>query len=78
MRKRMGDCSRKRRFCFASNPAKAAFYAAHRSRRFARRFFNAEALPLSSETEASVLKASCVGVFCSTSSRNSGRGGDDV
>ena len=37
--RRLGDCSRRRRF--ALNPAKAAYYAAHRSRRFARRFFNA-------------------------------------
>jgi hypothetical protein len=33
-----GDCSRSRRF--ALNPAKAAYYAVHRSRRFARRLLN--------------------------------------
>jgi hypothetical protein len=36
-----GDCSRKRRFCFSQNPSKAAWYAADRSRRFARRFLQA-------------------------------------
>jgi hypothetical protein len=45
-RKRVaGDCSRKRRFCFASNSAKAVFYAAHRARRFARRLLNADPTP---------------------------------
>jgi hypothetical protein len=34
-RRAAGDCSRRRRF--ALNPAKAAYYAVHRSRRFARR-----------------------------------------
>jgi hypothetical protein len=37
--RRLGDCSRKRRFTL--NQAKAAYYAAHRSRRFARRCFSA-------------------------------------
>jgi len=45
-----GDCSRRRRFCFATNPAKAAFYAAHRSRRFARRFMKAEPTPFPGDT----------------------------
>jgi hypothetical protein len=35
--RRIGDCCRRRRLCFAENPAKAAYYAGHRARRFARR-----------------------------------------
>lgn len=38
-RRAAGDCSRRRRFDL--NPAKAAYYAAHRSRRFAKRFLDA-------------------------------------
>jgi hypothetical protein len=48
-----GDCSRKRRFCFARNPAKAAYYAAHRSRRFARRLLSTESSRLSDATTPS-------------------------
>jgi len=50
-RRAAGDCSRRRRF--ALNPAKAAYYAAHRSRRFARRFLNAvPSQPLDQKTGA--------------------------
>lgn len=40
--RRIGDCRRKRRLCFAENPAKAKYYARHRAARFARRFFGGE------------------------------------
>ena len=50
-----GDCSRKRRFCFTQNPAKAAWYAAHRSRRFARRFLQTD--PSSPSTSDSLWRS---------------------
>ncbi len=58
-----GDCSRKRRFCFVQNPAKAAYYAAHRARRFARRFLKAEsASPSELKPRGRLRMSSCCGL----------------
>jgi hypothetical protein len=49
--KRIGDTSRRRRF---ADPARQAWYALHRARRFARRFFG---MPVMSDRQDSALSA---------------------